>query len=231
MTWIPFNSVLSNLVQVYFLGEAPPSTFRLILCKDAAWDAGATMAQIIASEVAQTNGYSAPALTGGSEAYDSVQARSELAYPALSFTAAGGAIEYDDAVVLADAPSTRSRTIDAVDAAADRLTVSGHGLANDDKVMITADTGATLPTGLSGTAIYYAKAIDANLIELYQEEALTTKVTWPDTGSGSLRLRYANGSPVLYRRFDSTQAIADGATTPFEIYINLGGASADVESA
>ncbi len=54
----------------------------------------------------------------------------------------------------------------------DRVTLTGHPFVNEQDVLIS--TTGTLPAGLSLATTYYVKKIDANTVEFYSDEALTS---------------------------------------------------------
>lgn len=82
-----------------------------------------------------------------------------------------------------------------VNAGTDRITITGHGLNNQDPVFVAVDLGSTIPPGLSAGVKYYANVIDPNIITL----SLTPGgdvVDITDTGSGSFALHSNGGAAV-----------------------------------
>ena len=80
----------------------------------------------------------------------------------------------------------------------ERLSITAHGLSNGDKMWL--GTTGVMPTvsttALStGTAVY-AKAIDADTLELYEEVGLATKINFTGQGTGSLLLTRDNALQI-----------------------------------
>lgn len=184
-------------------------TFRIILCNGGSLSTTSTAAQIVSNEVIG-NGYSRPSLTFGTVAYDSGDSRAEIPGTVSgTFTASGGSIQYDAVVLWRGADSVAALTVSSVNTGTDRLTVTSHGRTNGDKCAVTSTT--SLPGGISANTLYYIKSIDANTIELYTDSGLTSLVDITSSGSGTIRLRLANGDPArIYTT--TTQTINDGSS-------------------
>ena len=78
------------------------------------------------------------------------------------------------------------QTISAVSAAADTLTITGHGLSEDDPVRIYS-VGGVVPTGLLDDRVYYVVYLDADTIKL-SSSAAGGALPISDAGSGTLYL-------------------------------------------
>lgn len=168
--------------------------FRVILCNLTTSITPTTPeAEILAAEAIQVaSGYQAQAFTQTSVTWDE-----DLGYvtasQAVSFTAPSGGDPYQyNFVGIWQGRGANSNKPATVDPATDQATVPIHGCVNGDRGFIV---GATQPTGMAIVS-YYLKAIDANTLEFYTDQALTTKVNIQDTGVGSLRFVYANGCLV-----------------------------------
>ena len=108
-TWQLMDAAASDIANVYWLGAAAPTStnFRLILCNAGALTKASNITAVAAAEIANANGYTDGALlTGGAIAFDAAQLRAEVTYPAVTITASGGDITYDQAVIIADAPTS-----------------------------------------------------------------------------------------------------------------------------
>ena len=204
--------------QVWLLDAALSSVgARAIVCDATAWGTTPSLEQIIASEIAQENGYNgradvAPALAA---AFNATTSRGERAYQDFALTASGGNLTYSGYAIL-NGGDTESNKVATATAASNQISCTGHGLANGDRVMVTADAGATQPTGLDALTRFYASVIDANTIELFEDDTLTTQATFTSDGSGTLRLRYANAAACgLQKNLGSTITLPPGQTHNF----------------
>lgn len=96
-----------------------------------------------------------------------------------------------------------SKTFTATDLALDVLTATAHGLTTGQ--MVTVTSSGTLPTGLSSSAVYYARALTADTLTLHYTSAGasadTNRVDVSATGSGTHTLTYtvfSTGKPLIY---------------------------------
>ena len=230
MAWTPSRDLLSRLLEEHLNGATPPNPvkFYIILTNSSTFGDASTVADIVKQELVEQYGYTRVQYNPGMGAYDAAQSRYEMPGVTIPLNATGGAIQYDRAVLLANAHPTANKIFTA-NAATNRLTVTAHGLSNGDAVVPSSDPASTLPTGMSAIA-YYAKAIDANTVELYTESALTNIVDFSDAGSGTLRLRYAQGFFEFYEVIGSS-TIPDGSTQSLVVYFNVAGSGVDVNAA
>lgn len=146
-----------------------------------------------------TNGYARDSVTvAQTGAYDSGDGRWEATTEEFSFTASGGSLTYDRAVLICGGvatPLVAAIAADtAVDPATDRLTATAHGLSNGTRVTVRAQVGGTLPTGLTAGGTYYAKAPDANTLELYSDVGLTSIVNITADGTGTMEILDCTGT-------------------------------------
>jgi hypothetical protein len=189
---------------------------RLILCNTSIWSADPTSEEIFGSEIAQVNGYSRQTNTPvGDATYNPTTKEAEITMASASITASGGNITYSGyAILRSGSVATANKTATATNAS-DQITVTAHGLTAGDRVMLTADTGGTLPAGIEALTFYYASIVNTNTIQLYEEEALTTLRTFSTDGSGTLRLRYCQGEDGPRKNLGSDRTIADGNSHDF----------------
>ena len=229
MPWIPSRNLLGRMMEEHINGATPPNPakFYLILTNASSFTDISTVADIVKQEAIEQFGYARQQYNPSAGSYDATQSRYEMPAVTVGFTGTGGAIQFDRAVMLSDAHATANKTFTA-NAATNRLTVTSHGLTNGDCVVPTADAASTLPAGMSSQA-YYAKSIDANTVELYAEVALTNILDFTDAGSGTLRLRYAQGNFELYETY-GTNTIPSGTPYNFVFSWNMGGSGANVNA-
>ena len=230
MAWTPSRDMMGRVLGAYLNGETPPdpSKFYLILTNASTFGDNSTIADVVQQELVQQFGYSRQQYNPPIGAYDAAQYRYEIPGVTMLFTASGGAMQFDGVALISNANPTANKVF-TPNAATNRLTVATHGLSNGDRVVPSADSAAALPGGMISTA-YYSKIIDADIIELYTEASLTNIVDFSDNGSGTLRLRYAQGNFELYEIL-GTSTIPDGASQNIIVYINLAGAGVDVNAA
>jgi hypothetical protein len=93
----------------------------------------------------------------------------------------------------------------------DTFSLTGHSLSDSEEVVVFS-VGGDNPTGV-GSGVYYAKSVDANTFEIYSDVGLTTKVTFTDAGSGTIKLGYAKGVIMAFGIADSTQTILSTQTS------------------
>lgn len=232
MTWNATNAHLGRLAETYYNAATVPdaSKFYLILCSPvSAFTATSTMVDVLTAEKT-SSGYARSQYNPSTGAYDSGQSRYELPPTSCSFSATGSSYDFTAAVLLSNASANSSKSITAVDATANTLTCPAHGLAVNDKVLITADAGGALPGGISGTTIYFVKTVTTDTITLSTTQGgATLDIT--STGTLPLRLRYANGEVELYESYGSAITIPASGTQVINVAINFGGSSADVNAA
>lgn len=215
-----FDAAVGRIAEAYWRGG---STFRMILLNGASGISRAsTKAAVIALECPQINGYSRQSYTPAAGTYDTgTDQRYELPPTVATFSAVGGGINWDAYAVLENPSVNANKVVTLVDATADTLTAVGHGLTAGEEIMATVDAGGTLPGGISGSAIYYAASLTADTFKLSTTADGLTIVDITSTGSGTIRLRYAKGDLVLFRKMDTAQTIAAGASVSPQLALNF----------
>ena len=163
------------------------------------------------------NGYArfqSSALTGGT--YSSTNTRFEQTPVSVEFSATGGSLVYTHVVLLFDAAADGQAggaltASSAVDPATDVITVASHGLSDGDAVTVTADSGGTLPGGLTAGTLYYVDSVTSSTITLHTGSSVGSgnKVNITSTGSGTLRIRKCAGS--LYGVLTETGSVTISA--------------------
>lgn len=228
--WTPFDAMLTQMAREHLRGQTPPSAsqFRLILCNASTFTSGSDMAAVLQSELLNLNGYARANAVFTDGTYDATQKRHEQVANC-SFSASGAALFYDRAVLLSDAPTTASKPVVSMTASNDQIQVTGHSLVVGDRVLFTG--AGTIATGLANNTIYFVQAVvDANNIKVAATSGGAAIDLTADS-SGALDLRYANGNLELFAAFTGAQQIADGQSTPLDVYFNLGGSTSDVSAA
>lgn len=171
------------------------------------------------------NGYArfqSSALTGGT--YVTSTARYEQSTIAVEFSASGGSLTYTHVVLLLDAPSDGQAgaaitASTAVDPATDVITVADHGLSDGAAVTVTADSGSTLPGGLTAGTLYYVDSVSTSTITLHTATPVATgnKIDLTSTGSGTLRVRKCAGSVYGVLTESSAVTITDGQKIGYSV--------------
>lgn len=196
------------------LTENWSDTSRLILCDSSLWSSEPTSEKIYASELLAASGYSRQTNTPiESASYDEGTKTATITFASATITASGGDITYSGYAILRSA-GLASNIAATATSSSNQITATAHGLTDGDRVMLTADTGGTLPAGVDGLTFYYASIVDADTIELFEESDLTTLVTFTTDGSG-LRLRYCSGEDGPRKNLGSDRTIPDGQSHNF----------------
>lgn len=172
-----------------------------------------------------SNGYSrfqSAALTGGS--YSATNTRYEQDAVSVEFSASGGNLTYTHVLLLLDAAADGQAggAITAssdVDPSTDVITVASHGLSDGDAVTVTADSGGTLPGGLTAGTLYYVDSVTSSTVTLHTATPVASgnKVNISSTGSGTLRLRKCAGSVYGLLTETSAVTISDGQTVGYSV--------------
>lgn len=124
---------------------------------------------------------------------------------------ANDGIEHTHVALWQGRGATANKVISSVNTTNSRITCNGHGLTNGARAFIRS-TG-TLPTG-AAIVRDYVKVIDANTIELYTNNTLTTQRTFTTVGTGTLRLQYASGA--LFEYESNVGSINPGSSKSFD---------------
>lgn len=236
MTWNASRDLLGRIGEAYSTNASLlSSNKRVILVNSGSLTDASTMLDVIRYECAG-NGYTRYSLSPSTGSYDASQDRYELPAVDATFTASGGSITYDTAAIISGASSTASKTVNTINATDNRLEFSSaHGLSNGDLVVVTADGGGTVPSELlNGGAprlLYVVGSSDSGG-NYWIQCSLTNGGSAIDFtgGSGTIRVRYANGKFDLFDPQGST-TIADGSTKIIRCLLNFGDGSADVNAA
>lgn len=109
MAWIRFDSAILRQGETWLRASTTnyplPDSFLLLLClTDGAVNRASTPTQVLATELAQSNGYSRKPLVFGEGSYDSLQKRGEWVAGDVLVSAVGQSLQYDAVVVWALPP-------------------------------------------------------------------------------------------------------------------------------
>lgn len=172
-----------------------------------------------------TNGYArfqSAALTVGT--YSATAARQEQSSVAVEFAATGGSLNFTHVVLLLDAaadgqaggPITASTDVNP---STDVITVASHGLTDGDAVTVTADSGDTLPGGLTAGTLYYVDSVTSSTITLHTATPVASgnRVDITSTGSGTLRVRKCNGNVYGVLTENAAVTVSDGQTIGYSV--------------
>lgn len=245
MAWSLFRAAAARIWEHQWRGQGTmpdASKFYILLTNSSTWDDTATMLEVVQQEVAASaaNAYSRKQYAPAVGAWDASQSRYELPLTTGIFTAgASGSIQYDRAVIIRDGQATANRAVSTIDATNNKLIFSlsdgAHGLVAGDRVVVTADAGGAVPSELlnSGSPRYlYVKSPIDTSSERSIQLSLTSGGATIDfsAGSGTIRVRWANGEPEIYDSYGSRTIAANG-TDNISFANNFGGSSADVAAA
>lgn len=219
-TGIFTNSWITQSAQILFRGSTPPDAtkFRLCLANTATLSRVNSLADFLANELLPGLGYNRQSANFSDGAYNITNQRLELPTVNASFSASGGALQFQTAFLMANASSVASQSFTNanVNATTDRITITSHGFANGDNLVFTADALATLPSGIAAGTIYQASNVTTNDFQL-QACGGSTIIDITDTGSGTFRARSANGIIVAYAVESSPITVADGQGYSYNI--------------
>jgi hypothetical protein len=208
------NDWITQKAKILYRGATPPSStkFRLALANTATLTRASSLADFIANELLPTNGYARALIDfGGDGIYDTTDQRHEMPVPSIGFTASGGSLQWQTVFLIADsvAVASKSFTNANVNPTTDRITITAHGFANGDKKMFTADSLAFLPGNLTTGTVYQVASATINDFQLQPSDGGST-VNITDTGSGTFRIRSADGIIVCFAVESSPITLTDG---------------------
>lgn len=237
MAAIPSRDLCGRVAEAY-RGATPldVDSKYILLTNGTVLTDNSSMLAIVVAELAQANGYQRVAYGPGAGSYDSGQSRQELPGTNAPFTADGGALQYDTAVIISGAGATANKLVTTINDASNRLEFnSDPGLVDGDKVVITADIGGSVPGELldSGNPRLLFVVGSGNSEGLWWIQLATTEGGTAivfSAGLTPIRVRYANGRFDWLSFYDST-TIADGTTDTLQIALNWGSGTADVDAA
>lgn len=209
------DSEVAYAIDTLYAGK----TALICLCSASTWAAKTiTMAQFLASELPVANGYSRQSVTfPASGTQDNTNLRYTLTSPNATFSASGASLIFDGIVALMAAgglsPSaTASRLITACDTSDNSFTCTGHGLANNDRLIITTDAPGTNPGGVSASTLYYAIVVNSNTFRISATSggSAVDITSIGSIGTQPTRLRYGNGRIIQAYKLPASRTILNG---------------------
>ena len=109
---------------------------------------------------------------------------------------------------------TTSTDVNIID---DYITISLHGLLNEDSVLYDSN-GNTPIGGLIDNTVYFVKYIDDNTIQLYEDESLQYKVNLTSTSSG-IHYVYSNVEDFFVDNVEEYHNSYQNITIPYGSYV------------
>ena len=100
----------------------------------------------------------------------------------------------------------------AVNTVAETLTITNHGFTNGDPVVYNGDEDAQpqrVIGGLVNDNQYYVGYIDANTIQLYEDDSLALLVDLQDTGGGGIHTLTKASQDFFATQVTDTQLLSD----------------------
>ncbi len=193
-----------------------PDFYVILINALEAFDDETDLAAILQYEVIQEAGGYAPqpfTYTPGSAIYDAASGWMSAPSVIAQFSEAlsNDGIDHTHVALWQGRGPTANKIINSVNTTTSRIVCNGHGLSNGAQGFIRS-TGS-LPTGLA-IERYWIKVIDANTIEFYTNDTLTTQKLFTTTGTGTLRLQYASGA--LFEYENNFGSINPGSTKSFD---------------
>lgn len=215
------DSEIQHIIDTLYAGKA----VTLCLTTASTW-AGktVTMPQFLASELPVANGYGRQTLTFPASVQDNTNVRYTVTSPNATFTASGLSLVFDGVVALmasgALSPAaTASKLITACDFSDNSFTCNGHGLSNNDRLIITTDSPGTNPGGVSPSTLYYAIVVDSNTFRISTTSggSAVDVTTIGSIGTQPTRLRYGNGRIIQAYKLPASRTILSGQSQPIPL--------------
>lgn len=207
------NDFVKLVYEVMFAGVTAPAASKYYLCllSGSSFSRTSTMVDLIGAELPNANGSVRKQITytAGAGAYNNTTQRYELGLKQALWTASAD-FTFRTVLLLANAAirSADSFALAGFNTGTGVVTVASHLLVNGDSFLITPDAGSTLPSGLSATTLYKAVSVSGNDFRVSTDG--TTPISLGTGGSGTFKLRYANGTPVMLSINDSDVLVQSG---------------------
>lgn len=214
-------------------------TKRIILTNGGSFTKTSTILDFIVAELLQQYGYTRQTYAPTVGTYDAGNYRQPLNAVDLSYPASGGDIVYTGLAILSNGSATANRSVSSADATANKLNfdlATAHGLAANDKVVVTARSGGTVPAELLNSGnpqILYVKSPVDTGSERSIQLSLTPGGAAIDFSAATLPIdvRYANGNIDYWEPFDgSTVTIAANDIRTIRVRLNFGNGDSYVNS-
>ena len=214
-SWVQYVNQLLHLSSVSIVDR---TLYKLCLSAATDFTQAMTIAEIISRELLPINGYDRKTMTwAGPGTLDSGNHRHDMEEITTTWTGSGGDFSFQTAILLADCPdNTPSYLISSVNSGTDLITTSSaHFRSQDDPIMIESD-GGSVPAGSDRTTLYYADVVSSTTLKLLDAPAGSV-VDLTDTGSGTLYIRNAKGTPRYYIAETTSLTVFDAITFTYGI--------------
>jgi hypothetical protein len=220
---MPFihNDWISYKAKMQYRGATPPNPAKFFMCLADTNLLSRTSAksEFFAAELKAQNGYQRAAIVFGSDGvYSNTNKRHEMPLVTATYSAVGGALQFQTVFLIADGSPNAPKSFAAADvnASSNVITIASHGLTSGDEIMVDAEAGSTLPSGLSAGTLYKAIGVSTDNFQISSDGATAIDI---GAGSGTFRLRYANGKIHSFDVSTDSQLIQAGRTG--DIYLTL----------
>lgn len=203
--------------------------FVTLLCADnPALSDTSSLGDWLGTELLPANGYSRSAFTFSSVgAFDAPNREQDLPPLTASFSATGAGLIYRTVITLRGG-NIRGflGTVPAssVSPESDRILLPSHGCSSGEAVVFHPLDGDALPDPLVAGTRYFVDPLDADRFAIYFDSDLTAPVDLTSTGSGSFRVRNADGTIVCIDIAPSNRTTAAGVTDTYQLSISQMGA-------
>jgi hypothetical protein len=212
-----FNSWLIRSSLIEFGLVPSPNSLKWILGLEANWSIHSSKIDIFKAELNEENGYSRQdwQVTANQFVNNTVNKRIELDEPyKWQITANGLSLQWDSFALVADPHHRANAVLENINASTNSLTLTEHELNDGDEILLTPDLDAVLPTGIPEDTIFYVVNSDPNTLQI-SETINGTALNFLDSGTGDIRLRYANGHLIEGAINSEAQTIIAGTTQDF----------------
>ncbi|MEH1780889.1 MAG: hypothetical protein V7L26_17600 [Nostoc sp.] len=218
------NSWISQAANILFCGSAAPDTtkFYLGLANTNALTRANTIVDFVSNELLATDGYARSQLIlPNNGSYNTSNNRQELPTATITFTAQN-TWQFQTVFLLANGHPVASLpfTSSNVNSATDRITIANHPWVSGDRLIFTADSTATLPTGINQATVYQVLSPTTNDFALGQVVS-STPINIQDTGSGTFRARSANGMVAAFAVESSLITLLAASSYSYQIPLVL----------
>lgn len=211
---MPVTNVFINRMNDLSIGRGSPfdpAKIYVGLSSSASAAGTSTMENTVINELSG-NGYARQAVSYSADSvYDTgSDDRAEAARVSATFTASGGNIgPFSSVFIIMDGGDRTPQTFAPADinTSTDTITITGHGFADGDKIIISDGVGFGMPGGISFSAIYQAFNVTANTLQVSSDGLSAIDIT--SQGSGSFKVFDANG---IVRLVETTQTVSSAAS-------------------
>jgi hypothetical protein len=197
-----------------------PAKYYLCLADTTLLTRASTRADFIGAELLQQNGYArANMVFPDSGTFSNSNKRHDAPLVTGDFLADGGSLQFQTVFLIANGNATANKTFADTDvnASTNVITVTSHGLSTGNEVLIQAQAGSTLPTGLVSGTIYKVIGTTTNSFQVSTDGVTPIDIT--STGSGTFYLRYVPDRIVLLDILADPRLLQDGKPYSYDLYL------------